>query len=57
MAEPINLNKFRKGKRRAEDQKRAAENRIAFGRSNAERDKARRASDQAKRDLEGKKLD
>ena len=37
LADPINLNKFRKAKARAEKQQRAAENRVKFGRTKAER--------------------
>ena len=57
MAEPTNLNRFRKTKRRAEDQKQAAENRVAFGRSKAERDAEKLKTEKAARDLSGHKLD
>jgi Domain of unknown function (DUF4169) len=57
MADPINLNRFRKAKRRVEDARRAAENRVAFGRTRADHDKAKSAADKASRDLDGKKLD
>lgn len=57
MTEPINLNKARKARARAEDRKQAAENRVRFGRTGAEKqvsklevEKARRAVDQAKRE-------
>ena len=57
MAEPINLNKARKAKARAEDQARAAQNRAKFGRTKTERakaaaeaDKLGRALDQARRE-------
>ncbi|MEL6245505.1 MAG: DUF4169 family protein [Pseudomonadota bacterium] len=44
MADPINLNAFRKAKARAEKEARAAENRAKHGRTKAEtsRDKAER---------------
>jgi hypothetical protein len=57
MAEPINLNRARKAKARAEVKQEAAENRVRFGRSKAETtvskleaERARRALDQAKRE-------
>ena len=40
MASVVNLNRFRKAKRRAEAQRLAAENRAAFGRTKTERQKA-----------------
>ena len=57
MAEPINLNRFRKAKRRADAQKQAVENRAAFGRTKAERDAERLKAEKAARDLANKKLD
>jgi hypothetical protein len=57
MTEPINLNKARKARAKAEDKRQAAENRVRFGRTGAEKqvskleaEKARRALDQKKRD-------
>ena len=59
MAEPINLNKARKAKARANKQQRASENRIKFGRTKAEKardkltaERSRKALDQAARDDE-----
>lgn len=40
MADPINLNRVRKARARAEKDALAAENRAGFGRSKAERQKA-----------------
>jgi hypothetical protein len=57
MAEPVNLNKFRKRQARDADKKQAAENRVAFGRSKAERNAAARHDDKARHDLDGKKID
>ena len=37
MAEPVNLNKFRKAKKRLETQQQATENRIKYGRTKAEK--------------------
>jgi hypothetical protein len=57
MTEPINLNKARKARAQAADKAQAAENRVRFGRSKAEKtvskldaERARRAHDQAKRE-------
>ena len=57
MAEPINLNKARKAKAAADARTQAAENRVRFGRSKADKqvaklaaERARRALDQAKRE-------
>lgn len=57
MAEPINLNKARKARAAVEAKAKAAENRVRFGRTKAEKtaskldaERARRAHDQAKRD-------
>ena len=57
LVEPVNLNKFRKAKARAEKEQRAQENRIKHGRTKAEkaRDKMQAkqqkdAIDQSKRD-------
>jgi hypothetical protein len=53
MAEPVNLNRFRKQKARAKKQVRADENAARFGRSKAERDLERARADKARRDLDG----
>ena len=57
MVEPVNLNKARKAKLRLDATAQAARNRVAFGRSKAEKattkleaERARRALDQTKRD-------
>lgn len=57
MADPINLNKARKAKARAQARQDAAENRVRFGRGKAEKtvskleaERARRALDQQKRE-------
>lgn len=57
MGEVVNLNQFRKKRRRADKEKKAAENRAHFGRT-----RARRQLDQAElvasgRDLDGKKIE
>jgi len=57
MSKVVNLNRFRKQKARAEADKQAAENRVRFGRSKAEKareaavaEEARRRLDQLRRD-------
>jgi hypothetical protein len=57
MVEPINLNKFRKARARAEEKSQATENRVRFGRgkpektvSKLEAERARRAHDEKKRE-------
>ncbi|MDE2229522.1 MAG: DUF4169 family protein [Alphaproteobacteria bacterium] len=57
MTEPINLNSFRKAKRRDVEKKQAAENRVAFGRTKAEREAERLKAEKAARDLANKKLE
>ncbi|MDE1903052.1 MAG: DUF4169 family protein [Alphaproteobacteria bacterium] len=57
MAEPVNLNRFRKAKRRADAQKQAAENRVAFGRTKAERDIERLKTEKATHALDQKRID
>ena len=54
---PINLNKARKARAHAEKQRKAVENRAAFGRSKAEKAASRHNTDRAARDLDGKKRD
>ncbi|THD81148.1 MAG: DUF4169 family protein [Phenylobacterium sp.] len=57
MAEPINLNRARKARAAADAKRQAADNRVRFGRSKAEKqaskldaEKAARALDQTKRE-------
>jgi hypothetical protein len=57
MAEPINLNKARKARSATDARRQAAENRVRFGRSKAEKtvsqldaERAARAHDQTKRE-------
>jgi hypothetical protein len=57
MAMVVNLNRFRKGKKRAEDQRRASENRATFGRSKADRQFSEAEEERRRRELEGKRLD
>jgi hypothetical protein len=53
----VNLNRFRKAKKRAEAQQRAAENRAAFGRSKTERQDGDNERRRVDRELDGKRLD
>ncbi|GAB5438517.1 DUF4169 family protein [Falsiruegeria mediterranea] len=57
MAEPVNLNRFRKEKARAEKKARADQNAVKFGRTKAEKDLAQARADKAKRDVDGHKAE
>lgn len=57
MAEPINLNKARKARAKAADRAAASANRVAFGRTKAEKDSARLEAKRVHEALEGKKRD
>ena len=57
MASIVNLNLFRKAKQRADAERRAAENRIAFGRSKAERRKTDEERERLARELDGKRVE
>ena len=57
MAEIINLRRARKRKERAEKEARAADNRLAFGRSKGERTLSDARKDLAERRLDGHKRD
>ncbi|SPJ28730.1 DUF4169 family protein [Falsiruegeria mediterranea] len=57
MAEPVNLNRFRKEKARAEKKARADQNAVKFGRTKAEKDLTQARADKAKRDLDGHKAE
>jgi hypothetical protein len=53
----VNLNQYRKRRRRSEVERRAAENRVSFGRTKAERSKDLSDSERARKELEGKRID
>jgi hypothetical protein len=57
MASIVNLNRFRKAKKRDEAQQRAAENRALFGRSKKELRVEEKERQRTKLDLDGKRLD
>ncbi len=55
MVQPINLNKARKARAAVEKKAQAAENRVRFGRTKAERELVDAREDKARRDLEAKR--
>jgi hypothetical protein len=55
MTDPVNLNRFRKARAKADDKARAAENRAAFGRTRAEKALAEARREKAARALDAKK--
>ncbi|MDU8913186.1 DUF4169 family protein [Aestuariicoccus sp. MJ-SS9] len=55
MAKIVNLNRFRKGKARAEKRAEADENAVRFGRSKAQKELEAARAEKARRDLDGKK--
>ncbi len=57
MTEPVNLNRFRKAKARAETKATAAENRVRFGQPKSEQTRVEAEREKAKRDLDGSKID
>ncbi len=57
MAGPINLNKARKARARANAETQAAENRVRFGQTKAVKDLSKARADKAMKDLDAKKLD
>ncbi len=57
MNEVVNLNKARKARAAADRKKQAAENRVRFGRSKADKTLETARADKARRELEAKKRD
>ncbi|WP_305986196.1 DUF4169 family protein [Roseibium sp. MMSF_3544] len=55
-AEIVNLRQVRKQKDRADKEKRAADNRLKFGRTKAERDAARRRREDLEKQVDGHRL-
>lgn len=55
MGDVVNLNRFRKQRRRDEREKQASENRIRFGTPKSETSRQRLEQDRQARDLDGKK--
>ena len=56
LAEIVNLNRFKKAKARDSDEKRAAENRVRFGRSKTGKANDRREQERRQQLLDGKEL-
>ena len=57
MSSIVNLNRFRKAKKAVEAERRAAANRVAFGRSKAEHQKVDGERERGERDLDGKRIE
>lgn len=57
MGKPVNLNRYRKDKARAEKKARADENAVKFGRSKAEKSLEKTRAEKAKRSLDGHEAD
>ena len=53
----VNLNQFRKKRERAEAERRAAQNRVRFGRDKAERSREAREIDRGKKAIDDKRLE
>ncbi|HMD64600.1 MAG TPA: DUF4169 family protein [Stellaceae bacterium] len=53
----VNLNQYRKKRRRVEAKAQATENRVRFGRSKEERAKELRERERATKEIENKRLD
>ncbi|SMX44634.1 DUF4169 family protein [Maliponia aquimaris] len=53
MAQPVNLNRFRKQKARADKRREGDANAVKHGLSKAEKDLGRARADKARRDLDG----
>ncbi|MEQ9693202.1 DUF4169 family protein [Shimia sp. SDUM112013] len=57
MAQPVNLNRFRKEKARAAKKARADQNAVKFGRTKAEKQRDKLDADKATTHLDGHKRD
>ncbi|MEM7327838.1 MAG: DUF4169 family protein [Pseudomonadota bacterium] len=57
MVEPVNLNKVRKAKARAEKDRRAQENRIKYGRTKAQKKLERATETRKQTELDGNQRD
>jgi signal transduction histidine kinase len=57
MSSVVNLNRFRKAKKRAENERRATENRAAAGRTKIERQKAESERQRLARELDSKRIE
>ncbi|CAD0185717.1 hypothetical protein RUESEDTHA_02613 [Ruegeria sp. THAF57] len=57
MGKPVNLNRYRKEKARAEKKARADQNSVAFGRSKAEKEVLQKQQEKQRSDLDNHELD
>ncbi len=57
MSEPVNLNRFRKAKARADKQARANENAVKFGRTKPQKTLEQAKADKARQTLDGARRD
>lgn len=57
MSKPVNLNRFRKEKARAEKKARADQNAAKFGQTKAEKEVVKLQQDKHRRDLDGHEID
>ena len=57
MGKPVNLNRFRKEKVRAETKARADQNAVKFGRSKSEKEASRLRRDKQRRDLDNHEVE
>ncbi|WP_170348624.1 MULTISPECIES: DUF4169 family protein [Ruegeria] len=57
MGKPVNLNRYRKAKARAEKKARADQNAVKFGRSKVEKVEAKFEQDKQRRDMDNHELD
>ena len=57
LVDPVNLNKFRKAKARAENEQRAQENRVKYGRTKAEKARDKLQSKQQQDTVDQRKRD
>ncbi|WP_300065942.1 DUF4169 family protein [uncultured Ruegeria sp.] len=57
MGKPVNLNRYRKEKARAEKKARADENAVKFGQSQAEKDAVKQRDGKTRRDLDNHELE
>jgi hypothetical protein len=57
MGDVVNLNRFRKVRAREIEERRAGANRLRFGQRKDERERTKRDSEKAEKDLDNKRLD
>jgi hypothetical protein len=57
MGDVVNLNRWRKAKAKEDKARQAEVNRVAFGRTKAEKQAAVKQTEQETKDLDGKKLE